>query len=441
MHNERGRMSTADVIRTWWPLAASWMLMAIEGPAINAVVARLVNPKIHLAAYGSLVFPLALFIEAPIVMLLAASTALCKDRAAYEKIRRFMHITGACLTAIHLLVALTPLYGWLVRGLLGAPEEIVGPARIGLLVSVPWTWAIAYRRFNQGVLIRFGHSIAVGIGTGIRLLADGAVLILGFLLGTIPGTTIAASALIAGVLAEATYVAFRVRPVLRRNLPKSDAPSESLSTGAFLRFYVPLSLTSIIFLGVRPILTAAISRMPNPLDSLAAWPVVGGLAFLFRSVGVAYNEVVIAHIQKPNSTRTLRRFAISLGLATSLGMFLIAATPLSRVWFGTITGLSEDLILFAQGALWFALLLPALSASQSWFQGVILHSKRTRIITEAILVYLVVITVVLWSGIEWARFSGIYVGLVGMTTAEIARNLWMWWRSRDARTALSVRDA
>ena len=440
MHDERGRLTTASIIRTWWPLAASWVLMAIEGPAINAVVARLANPKIHLAAYGSLVFPLALFIEAPIVMLLAASTALSKDRAAYEKIRRFMHITGACLTAIHLLVALTPLYGWLVRGLLGAPEEIVGPARIGLLVSVPWTWSIAYRRFNQGVLIRFGHSVAVGIGTGIRLLADGSVLIIGFLLGTIPGTTIAASALIAGVLAEATYVAFRVRPVLHRNLPKSDAPSESLTTRAFLRFYVPLSLTSIIFLGVRPILTAAISRMPNPLDSLAAWPVVGGLAFLFRSAGVAYNEVVIAHIQKPNSTRALRRFAISLAFATSLGMLLIAATPLSRVWLGTITGLSEDLIVFAQAALWFALLLPALSASQSWFQGVILHSKCTRIITEAILVYLVVITAVLWSGIEWARFSGIYVGLVAMTTAEVARNLWMWWRSRDARTALNVRD-
>ncbi len=442
MGAERNRLTTAGVVRTWWPLAASWVLMALEGPAINAVVARLVDPTIHLAAYGSLVFPLALFIEAPIVMLLAASTALCKDRAAYEKMRRFMHIAGAVLTSIHALVAFTPLYGLVVSGLLGAPEEIVGPGQIGLMLALPWTWSIAYRRFNQGVLIRFGHSIAVGIGTGIRLLADGTVLVVGFfLLETLPGTAIATCALIAGVLAEAVYVGFRVRPVLRRHLMPSAESSESLTTKAFLRFYVPLSLTSIIFLGVRPILTAAISRMPSPLESLAAWPVVGGLTFLFRSVGTAYNEVVIAHIQEPGSTHALRRFTGGLAVATSLGILLIAATPLSRVWFGTITGLSDDLILFAQGTLWFALLLPAAAALQSWFQGVVLHSKRTRSITEAILVYLVVITSVLWAGIAWGRASGIYVALVAMTAAELARNAWLWWRSRGARRDLAARDA
>jgi len=441
MNEGAGRLTTATIVRTWWPLAASWMLMAIEGPMLNVAVARLADPKIHLAAYGSLVFPLALFIEAPIIMLLAASTALCKDRAAYEKMKRFMHITSALLTAIHALVAFTPLYGLVVRDLLGAPEAIIGPGRIGLMISLPWTWAIAYRRFHQGVLIRFGHSISVGIGTGIRLLADGTILAIGFFLTSLPGTTIATSALIAGVLCEAAYVGLRVRPVMHRHLMVGASPSnDPLTTAAFLRFYVPLSLTSIIFLGVRPILTAAISRMPDPLESLAVWPVIGGLAFLFRSVGAAYNEVVIAHIRERGSTRPLRRFAVGLALVTSAGMLLIAATPLSRVWFGTITGLSEDLILFAQAAVWFALLLPAASALQSWFQGVILHSKRTQAITEAILVYLVVIAALLWAGITWGRVSGMYVALIAMTVAEIARNLWLLWRSRSARLALVERD-
>jgi len=442
MHEEerQRRLTTASVIRTWWPLAASWLLMAFEGPMLNLAVARLANPKIHLAAYGSLVFPLALFIEAPIVMLLAASTALCRDRAAYEKIRRFMHITSATLTAIHALVAFSPLYGLVARGLLGAPEEIVGPARIGLMISLPWTWAIAYRRFNQGVLIRFGHSISVGIGTGIRLFADASVLAIGCFLTSLPGTAIATSALIGGVLSEAAYVGLRVRPVLRRSLPPNESSEPTLTTSAFLRFYVPLSLTSIVFLGVRPILTAAISRMPDPLESLAAWPVIGGLAFLFRSVGVAYNEVVIARIQEPGSTPALRRFTIGLALATSAGILLIASTPLSRIWFGTITGLSEDLVLFSQAAVWFALLLPAVATIQSWLQGIILHSGRTRSITEAILIYLIVISVLLIAGTAWGRVSGIYVALVSMTVAEVVRNLWLWWRSRSARTDLAARD-
>jgi len=433
-------LPTRVVFRTWWPLAASWILMALEGPALNIVVARLVNPKIHLAAYGSLVFPLALLIEAPIIMLLAASTALCKDWDAYRKIRRFMHIASAALTVLHLVVVLTPLYGLLVRGLLHVPEEIVGPGRIGLMVMLPWTWAIAYRRFNQGVLIRFGHSIVVGIGTAIRLGANLGVLAIGFALQSLPGTIVATSAIIAGVLSEALYAGLRVRPVLKTQLSAWDTGGP-LTYKAFFRFYVPLSLTSIVFLGARPILTAAISRMPNALDSLAVLPVITGLAFLLRSTGIAFSEVVIAHLDTRGSARTLRRFAFGLMSVTTVGMLLVASTPLARIWFGTITGLPENLIGLARTGLWFALLLPALSALQSWFQGVVLHSRRTRSITEAVLVYLFVSTAILIAGTQWGTMAGAYVGLVAMTLGEVARAAWLGWRGRRARVALWERDS
>ena len=76
-------LTLARIARVWWPLAASWLLMGAELPALSAVIARLPHPEINLAAYGGVVFPLALIIESPIIMLLAASTALCKDWASY----------------------------------------------------------------------------------------------------------------------------------------------------------------------------------------------------------------------------------------------------------------------------------------------------------------------------------------------------------------------
>jgi hypothetical protein len=434
-------LTSGRIFKTWWPLAASWILMALEGPALNIVVARLADPKIHLAAYGSLVFPLALLIEAPIIMLLAASTALCGDWIAYRKVRRFMHVTGAVLTALHALVAFTPLYGLIVRSAIGAPEEIIGPGRIGFMVMLPWTWAIAYRRFNQGVLIRFGHSLTVGIGTGVRLLFDVAVLAAGFALGSLPGTTVATAAIIAGVIGEATYIGWRVRPVLRTELPETQASKPPLSYRAFFRFYVPLSLTSLILLGARPLLTAAISRMPNALDSLAVLPVVISLTFLLRSTGVAYSEVVIAHLGAKGSARSLRRFALGLITAVTAGLLLIAATPLSRLWFGTVTGLSENLVKLARSGLWFALLLPGVSVMQSWMRGIVLHSRRTRSVTEATLIYFALLVGILWIGIEWGRYSGVHVGLAAMTVGELAGAGWLVWRSRRTRRALQVRDA
>lgn len=77
-------LSLKQIFLTWWPLAVRWFLMALELPALSAVVARRPNPKINLVAYGGNVFPLVLIIEAPIIMLLAASTALSKDWKSYK---------------------------------------------------------------------------------------------------------------------------------------------------------------------------------------------------------------------------------------------------------------------------------------------------------------------------------------------------------------------
>ena len=67
------------IFTVWWPLALSWLLMGIELPMLTSVVARLPDPEINLAAYGEIVFPLALILEAPVLMLLSASTALSQD--------------------------------------------------------------------------------------------------------------------------------------------------------------------------------------------------------------------------------------------------------------------------------------------------------------------------------------------------------------------------
>lgn len=435
----KSHLSTRDVFRTWWPLAASWVLMALEGPLQTVFVARLADPKVHLAAFGSLALPLAMFIEAPIIMMLSASTALSTDLDAYRRIRRIMHRLSAGLTALHALVALTPLFSLFVVHVLHAPMETVEPARVGFIVMIPWTWAIAYRRFNQGVLIRCGRSLTVGIGTLIRLAANGVVLGIGYTLVQIPGTTLACLAVAAGVISEAIYAGVCVRPVVRDELPREPV-SQPLSTKDFLRFYIPLSLTSLIFMGIRPILSAAVGRMPNALDSLAVLPVVNGLVFLFRSVGAAYTEVVIAHLDRPGSSVALTRFSRGLALATTAGLVLIAATPLSGVWFRNVSGLDPSLASLARSSIWVAILLPALAATQSFVQGVIVHSKRTRSVTEAVFVYLASSVLVLGIGVAWGGASGAFIALASIAVGEFLRTAWFFWRSRNERRRLRARD-
>ena len=433
-------LSTRRILHTWWPLAASWLLMGAEVPALSTVVARLANPEINLAAFGGVVYPLALIFESPVIMLLAASTALSKDYDSFRKVRKFMLVTGLSMTLIHVLVAFTPLYYLVVEGILGVPPEIVAPARTGLMLMTPWTMSIAYRRFNQGVLIRFDHSRTVGIGTLIRLIADVLVLAVGYRLGTLPGIVVATSAVAAGVISEAVYAGLVVRPVIRRQLIPAPAVKEPLTLPGFLNFYIPLAMTSLLTLLVNPIGSAALSRMPLALDSLAVWPVLTGLIFLLRSLGIAYNEVVVALLDEPNSSPALRRFAIWLAVATSAGLLLVAATPASDFWFRTVSALNPQLIRLAEIGIWFALPLPAVNVLQSWFQGAILFGKRTRGITEAVLVYLLISVLILGGGIIWGQIPGLYVGIAGMAFSMFTQTLWLGYRARPVIQDLAVRD-
>jgi len=430
----------ARVVSTWWPLALSWLLMAAEGPALSAVVARLADPEINLAAFGGIVYPLALIIEAPIIMLLSASTALSKDWDSYRKLKRFMMWMGGILTAVHILLAFTPLYDVVVIQLIGPPAEIVEPARVGLMITVPWTWAIAYRRFKQGVLIRFGHSRAVGLGTFVRLGADGLVLTVGYLVGTIPGVVVAASALVAGVMSEAVYAGLRARPVVDGQLKESAPVEEPLTIWSFVDFYTPLGMTALLRLLAEPLSSAALSRMPRALDSLAVWSVVTGFVFLLRSVGVAYSEVVIALLDEPRSSRALRRFMIILTTVVIVLPLIVAATPLAMVWFERVSGLRPDLAMLSRRGLWLALLMPAVAVLQSWYQGLIVHSRRTRGITEAVVIHLIMSGLVLWGGVLWGRTTGLYVGLAAVSVGRLVQTGWLWYRSRPAERLIEKRD-
>jgi hypothetical protein len=439
-HPSRSPLPTRCIVQTWWPLAASWLLMSAEGSAVSAVVARLANPEINLAAYGGVVFPLSLIIESPIIMLLSASTALSKDWDSYLKLRRFMMRAGALLTALHVLIAFTPLYYVVVVGLIGAPAEIIEPARIGLMIMTPWTWSIAYRRFNQGVLIRFGHSRSVGFGTLVRLGTDVLVLWLGYLIKVIPGIVVASSTVAAGVVSEAIYAGLRVRPVLRNQLRQAVPVKQPLTFRIFLDFYTPLAMTSLLYLLVQPIGSAALSRMPYALESLATWPVVTGLIFMLRSLGYAYNEVVVAMLDEPRAVYNLRRFTALLAASTTALLLVIAATPLAEFWFGRVSALTPRLATLAHQGLWIALAIPGLTALQSWYQGNLVHSRRTRDIASATVIFLLTNSAILWAGAAWGQVTGLYIGLVAFGASMLMQNVWLWQRSRPAVQARYAKE-
>jgi Na+-driven multidrug efflux pump len=345
---------------------------------------------------------------------------------------------NVALTLVHVLVAFTPLYDLTVVRIMDVPADVVEPARIGLMIMTPWTAAIGYRRFQQGVLIRFGCSGAVWYGTAIRLVVNATTLVLGYLHGGLAGIVVATTAVSAGVIVEAVYAGIRVRPVVREHLSKVDPEHEPLVGRAFVGFYVPLAMTPLIALVVQPIGAAAISRMPVALASLAVWPVMSGLVFIFQTFGMAFSEVVVALIDERGARRVLWRFTLLLTFASTALLLLVAVTPLASLWFGEVSGLSPELTALAASTVWIALPMAGSRALQSWYQGVLVGAQRTGPITESVLVFLVVCSAILWWGARGATAPGLHVALWAFSIARVVQTVWLWWRSRAEVRALPV---
>lgn len=432
-------LTNKQIMATWLPLVASWLLMSMELPVINAIIARLPEAEANLAAYGGIVWTIALTVEAPIIMLLAAATALSRDWHSYQRLKKITLWMGGVLSALHFIIAVTPAYDFIVKVILQAPEAIIEPGRAGLIFLTPWTLAIAYRRFQQGTMIRFGHSRMVGETTAIRLIVGAITLAIGYRLGTIPGTILAGFTQGLAVTVEAAYAGFRVHKI--NYLIKAAPPSANpLTLKRFIEFYMPLALTSTLWLLWLPVVSGTISRMPEPLESLAVWSVVNGMISIFRNPGVAFNEAVVALLEEPCAFPSLRKFASRAALIIAAIAILFVFSPLSSGWFTSIANLPVDRAEIARRALAVAIPVTLLSVYISLYQGIIVQQEKTRPVAEAVTIFLVALTTVMVIGVVTQTFMGVYVAAFGYTFAHLAQGLWLLFRSRKQCQSLAMCD-
>ncbi len=390
-------LTTGRIRRFWLPLEATWLMMAAEGPFVAALIARLAAPKENLAAFA-VATALAWMVESPIIMMLSASNALVRDGVAYRKLRRFSNTMNAAVTLVMIALVTPPVFNFVARGIMGLEPEVAGLAGRSMIFLVLWPGAIGFRRFYQGILISDGRPQAVTWGTVTRLTTmAGTGLFLALSLH-LPGASVGAGALGAGVVAEgaASWVmARRTVHCLQRQNDAECAFGRSLTAAGVVRFYAPLALTSFLSFFVNPLTTFFLARGRMALESLAVLPIIVGLAFVFRTAGIAVQEVVIALVGDAcENRRILKRFTVQVGLLSTAGLALFVSTPLAAIWYGPVSGLSRELAAFSilPGALLAA--LPFLESVLSFERGLLVKSHRTAPISVAVGVQLAVTIVV-----------------------------------------------
>ncbi len=426
-------MRIRTIAALWLPLAVSFELMMLEGPAVQAAIGRLPHASLHLAAWG-LTMSLSLLVESPVIMLLATAIALVRDGPSYRALRRFTLTVLAFCTALAALLAFTPLYGRVALGWMGQPTDIATAARPALQIMIFWTAAIAWRRFHQGILIRRGQTRKVSWGTAIRLAVTVATALSLAAWGPLPGAQVGGITLMAAVLAEAMATTFFAAPLLRREVLPVEEPGPALSQRAILRFHAPLALTTLLTLVAQPMTAAALARLPMREATLAAWPVVATLLLVMRGWGFALQEITVARGGEPEARRPLARFAWLVGIATTVITALIALTPLLGLYLTGVVRLAPALRPLAQVGIAAGCLLPLLTSLGSSSRGRLMALGCPKAVYHGMALNLTFHAAMLLIGLA-LRMPGMWLASIAYSVAAAVEYGYLTRRAHALQTA------
>ena len=101
---------------------------------------------------------------------------------------------------------------------------------------------------------------------------------------------------------------------------------------------------------------------------------------------------------------------------------------ISKFWFGDIVDLPQELVELGVGNIWIAIPIPLMTFLQSYYQGIAVQAHRTRMITESVVVYALVMIVVIVIGVSLQPPHGITVVLIATAIGNLAQTLWLWFR-------------
>ncbi len=379
-HPTSSTISFQQLWKEFLPLSLSDVTMAGGDPLLTATLAHLPDARNNLAAVG-IARTLAIFLESPIIMILHASNTLAADRRSRLALWHFTLIAGGTLSGLLLLLSIPAIFKVVGANLLGVSAGLLPIVSQVLLLMILWPFAIAWRRYFQGLLIYHGRSKSIAQASIVRLLTMGLVLAIGVYLRA-GGAVLAGSSLILGVLVETlliTWMAQRTGALVPPPVTDRVVPSDLRD---IWRFYWPLANTMLVTWGGRAVLVAIVARAWDGPIALAAWPAAWGLVLLIANSTRMVQQLVIKY-QGRGSQRLLLIFALVVGLGCA-GLLLLLSTTVVGDWLiQAFVGSDRALIDRIKPVLLICTVIPLLVSLQNAVQGFLVGTGRTGQVNRA----------------------------------------------------------
>ena len=417
-----------DLWKEFLPLSLSDVTMALGDPLQTTTLAHLPDARNTIAAVG-IARSIAIFFESPIIMILHASNALAPNPDSRKALWKFVLLSGGGLSFLLFLIALPVVFPFVGDRLLGIPPALLPIAQQVLLLMGPWAFAIAWRRYFQGLLIHHGQAKAVAKASLCRLGTVALILGWGYL-HQAPGGIVAGLAMVSGAIVEAVVVTIAARRHRVTDLRQADVTNPSVNAlptnlRQVFKFYAPLANSMMVVWGGRVLLIGIIARSQDSALALAAWTAAWGVIVVISNSTRMIQQIIIKYRHTVPDLQLLK-FTLTVGVLCSSVLLIMTNTPIGDSIVKTFVGNDRDLVASIKPVLQICSVVPLLVALQNATQGFLVSAGRTGTVNLSTWLGTATLLLISVSGVN-AGMSGALaaaIAMVGSLSIEISCLFW-----------------
>jgi hypothetical protein len=356
--------------RFYWPLALTGVAMVLGVQFQNAALARYPDAVTELAIYA-LAYGTFGFFRASLNFIAQLSNVFARSVEGTRHCHRYVFAVSFLIMLPLVALGHSDAGAALLSRLYRIDGEITARVQEYLVYLAPIILLGAQRFFYTGLLVQAQLTGWVTLQNLLFLAVEITGLVVGFSLGYRPVLVLVGSETLA-IICQLLFTLW----IRHRYYRLPDTPEhQALSYGELTRFFIPVSMTGVMFALSRPVLYAFVSRAPGGLMAIAAMRVAFDFSMLFQQAANQFRHFFVTF--GLDDLPGKRRFMSLIGIAiTGIMVIMVSSSLLNLIW-RDLMRIPDDVRLLAGDVFLIMCALPVVIITRNYYHGRLMVERRT----------------------------------------------------------------
>ncbi|MTI47608.1 MAG: hypothetical protein FH761_07185 [Firmicutes bacterium] len=377
-------------------------------------------------------------LQNPATMIRQTMAALIHDSESYYKVKKFIVSLVSIIVIMFAVLAFSGGAKFIFTRFMGVEGRVLDEAIIILRVFVFFPIAVSLRNFMQGIAIKSRMTFLTPIATIARVAFVVIIVTSIDKLMFLPPGVIAGVMFLGAIATEAIVmllgVKFTIKDIPRMmdrlTFNKSQEYKREISYRMIITFFAPLVITSFIKSLAKPIIDSGLARTISPEVAISTYAVAWGLGVTIVSPLMMFHQVPLNFIESSKDKEPVKRFALYLGIVSSLILATLGFTPIGFYILKNLIGVSKEICNMSLDVLKVMTLLPMIVIVRQYYWGILMKKHMTKYVSNGKIVNLIALALTIFGVTLLRPGNPAIVGIIGKISSEAFESIYLYFVNR-----------